>query len=60
MTEGLPDDEQRAFRAWRKCVDMIFTLKKIWEKIRDKKCRVCVGFIDLEKAYGRVKSERLW
>ena len=36
------------------CVDQIFTLKQIGEKAREKKRRVYVGFIDLEKAYDRV------
>ena len=29
-------------------------------KARKKKCRVYVGFIDLEKAYDRVTREALW
>ena len=39
---------------------MIFTLKQIGEKARGKNCRVCVGFIDLGKAYDRVNKEELW
>ena len=41
-------------------VDQIFILKHIVEKARERKCRVYVGFIDLEKAYDRVNSEALW
>ena len=34
-------------------------LKKIGEKAQEK-CRVYVGFTDLEKAYYRVNREALW
>ena len=37
----------------------IFTLKQIGEKVREK-CRVYVGFMELEKVYDRVKREALW
>ena len=47
---GLIDDEQEGFRAWKGCVDQIFTLNKIGEKVGEKKCRVYVSFIDLEMA----------
>ena len=48
------------FRAGRGCVDQVFTIKHIDEKARDKKCRVYVGFIDIEKAYDRVNREDFW
>ena len=60
MTEGLIDDEQGGFRPGRECVDQIFTIKQICEKAWEKKCRVHVGFLDLEKAYDRVNREALW
>ena len=41
-------------------VNQIFTLKVIGEKAREKKRRVYVCFIDLEKAYDRVNREALW
>ena len=47
------DDEQGDFIVGRGCVDPIFTLNQIGEKARQKKRRVYVGFIDLEKAYVR-------
>ena len=59
MTEGLIDDEQVGFRAGTRCVDQIFTLKQIGEKVRERNCRVCVSFMDLEKAYDRVNREAL-
>ena len=60
MTEGLIDDVQGGFRARRGCVDQIFTLKQIGEEERDKKCRVYVSFMYLEKAYDWVNREALW
>ena len=46
-------------RAGKRCVDQIFTLNPIGEKTREKKCRVYVGLIDLEKAYDRINREAL-
>ena len=60
MTGGLIENEQGGFRVGRGCVDQIFTLKQIGEKAREKKRRVCVGFLDLENTYDRVNSEALW
>ena len=54
VTGSLTDDEQVVFRTGRGCVDHIFTLKQIGGKTREKKSKVYVGFIDLEKAYDRV------
>ena len=54
------EDEQGDFRAGRGCEDQIFTLKHIGEKAREKKRRVYMCFIDLEKAYDRVNREVLW
>ena len=59
VTEGLNDDEQGGFRAGRGCVYQIFTLKQIGEKALEKKCRVYVCFIDLEKAYDRVNRGKM-
>ena len=35
-------------------------IKQIYEKAREKKRRVYVGSIDLEKEYDRVNREALW
>ena len=48
------------FRAGRGCADQIFPLKQIGEKVREKKRRVYVGFMDLEKAYDSVNREAIW
>ena len=42
------------FRSGNWCVNKIFTLKYIGENARQKKRKVYVGFMDLEKAYYRV------
>ena len=60
VTGDLNDGEQGVFRAGRGCIDQIFTLKQIGERAREKKRRVYVGFIDLEKVYDGVNREALW
>ena len=50
VIEGLIDNEQESCRAGRRCVHQIFTLEQIGENTWEKKCRVYVGFMDLEKA----------
>ena len=60
MTGNLIADEEGCFRAGRGCGDQIFTLKHIGEKVREKKRRIYVGFIYLEKAYYKVNMEVLW
>ena len=57
VTEGLIDDKQGGFRSGRGCVDQIFALKQIIEKAGEKKRRVYVGFMDLEKEYDRFNRE---
>ena len=47
------------FREGRGCVGQIFTLKQIGEKAREKKRRLYVGFINLEKTYDTVNKEIL-
>ena len=43
MIEGLIDDKHRGFRRGRGCVDQIFTLKQIGDRVQEKKYSVC-GF----------------
>ena len=47
------------FRAGRGCEDQTFTLKQIEENAREKKRRVYVCLIELEKVYDRVNREAL-
>ena len=56
----LIDDEEGSFRAGKGCVDQIFTLKQIGDKVREKIHKVYVSFMDLEKAYDKVNREALW
>ena len=44
----------------RGCIDHIFTLKQIDEKLRERKHSAYVGFRDLGKAYDRINREALW
>jgi hypothetical protein len=60
VTEGLIGEEQGAFRSGRGCVDQIFTLKQMIEKMREKKNKLYLGFMDLQQAYDRVNREALW
>ena len=61
VTGGLIDNyEQGSFGEGRGCVDQIFTLKQIDEKAQEKKRRVYVDFMDLEKAHDTVNKEALW
>ena len=39
MSEGLIDHGQEGFRSGKGCVDLIFTLKQIGEKAREKNIR---------------------
>ena len=59
VSEGLIYDKQRWFRAGRGCVDQIFPLKQIGEKARERKGRLYVGFMDMEKAYDKASMEAL-
>ena len=59
VTGDVIDDEQWGFRAGRGCIHQIFTLKQIDERAREKKSRVYVGFVHLEKAYDRVNRQVL-
>ena len=60
VTGGFIDDEQGGFREGRGCVDQIFILKQIGEKAQERRRRVYVGFIGLEKVYDRVSKEVVW
>ena len=53
-------DEQGGFRLGRGCIDQIFAVKQIVEKIIEKNKKVYMAFVDLEKAYDNVSREKLW
>src|SRR5678816_1578033 len=60
LTEGRMGEEQGGFREGRGCVDQVFTLKMLVEKSLERKGKVYGCFLDLEKAYDRVKRGELW
>ena len=60
VTEGLIGEEQGAFRRGTGCVDQIFTLKQMSEKMEEKNRKLYLGFMDLQQAYDRVNREALW
>ena len=41
-------------------IDQTFTLNQIGDKAREKKHRLYVGFLGLEKGYDRVNKKDLW
>ena len=59
-TEGLIGEEQGSFRHGRGCVDQIFSLRQISEKMCEKERPLYLCFIDLEKAYDRVDRKGVW
>ena len=60
VTEDLIGEEHGTFRSGRGCVDQIFTLKQMSEKMRGKKNKLYLGFMDLKQAYDRINREALW
>ena len=60
ITESCVSEEQGAFQKGRGCVDQIFTLRMIVEKMLAKGKKVYAAFMDLEKAYDRIDWEAMW
>lgn len=53
-------EEQSGFRGGRSCIDDVFTLKQIIEKRREFNLETHMVFVDFEKAFDRVRREKLW
>ena len=51
---------QGGFRRGRSCVDQIFTIRQLSEKVLEKNKQMVMACIDLEKVYDMVCSDRLW
>lgn len=60
LTDSVIMDEQGGFRASRGCVDQVFVVKQVIEKVIEKDKIAYAAFIDLEKAYDSVSREKLW
>ena len=60
QTESVLGEEQCGFRSGRGCIDQIFTVRQMCEKVMAKGKEVFWAFMDLEKAYDRVDREAMW
>ena len=49
-----------SFRRGRGCVDQIFTIRQLSEKVLEKNKQMVIACIDLEKAYDKVSRDSLW
>ena len=59
-TEHKVGEEQSGFRAGRGCMDQVFAVRQIVEKMLDKHKDVYFAFMDLEKAYDKIDRDALW
>ena len=50
-------EEQQGFRKGRGTTDGLFTLRQFVEKKLEKQGSMCIGFVDLEKAFDTVSRE---
>ena len=60
LTEGMIGEEQCGFRSGRGCVDQVFVMKQLSEKMVDKKKSLYAAYMDLEKAYDRIDRDAMW
>jgi len=60
ITNGKVSEEQGGFRTGKGCVDQIFNMRMVIEKMLAKDKKVYAAFMDLEKAYDRVDWEAMW
>ena len=60
ITEEKVLEEQGAFRRKRSCIDQIFTVRQLGEKVIGKNKIMRMVCVDLEKAFDRVNRELLW
>lgn len=58
--EIVEKEEQNGFRPGRSCIDNIFTLRHLVEKLLAKGRELHVAFIDLSKAFDSVPFQKLW
>ena len=60
ITESKVMEVQGGFRRGRSCVDQVFTIRQLSEKVLEKNGQMAVACVDLEKAYDNVCREKLW
>ena len=60
LTEGMIGEEQCGFRSGRGCVDQVFVMRQLSEKMIDKKKSLYAAYMDLEKAYDRIDRDAMW
>ena len=60
ITDAVLMDEQGGFRVRRGCVDQIFAVRQVTEKVIEKDKKVYAAFVDLEKANDSVSRSKLW
>ena len=60
LTDAVLMDEQGGFRVRRGCVDQLFAVREVSEKVIEKVKVVYAAFVDLEKAYGSFSRSKLW
>ena len=59
-TESMVMKVQGGFKNGRSCVDQIFTIRQLSEKILEKNKHMTIACVDLEKAYDRRISGECW
>lgn len=60
LVDGIYPESQCGFRAGRGTIDMIFSLRQVAEKVREKNEELYLVFIDLTKAFDTVNRAALW
>jgi len=60
ISENTILEVQMGFCKGKSCIDFIVTMIKIIKKQRERNLSTCVGFIDYENAFDRVRRYKLW
>ena len=60
ITEGKIMEEQVGFRPGRGCMENVFMIRQLADKMLERGIRLYAAFLDLEKAYDRVWRAGLW
>ena len=60
LIDELVMDEQGGFRAGRGCIDQVFAVRQVIEKVIKKDKVVYAAFVELQKGYDSVCREKLW